>query len=592
MATSISTIKRTLGMYMRENTRRPAYFYGTTFLWLAGIMLQRLVLPLITVHAFNQIVTAEASNDLHFSLFTKDIVLFVIVGAISQVCIDTSLVITSKLETSVIARLYNRVYNHLLQQSMQFHNNSFSGALVNQTNRFVNGYVTITDTLIINVSQSVVLVFFSSIVLFFYSPLIGAAVLSWAIIFVLVNLTLTRRRIPFSKARAAADTQVTGYLADSVSNVSAIKTFAAEKYEAKQFAVQSRHRAHQGYLYWIRSIKNDGVFAAMMLALQLLVLVVSIVAVQHNAIQVGTLVLAQVYITQMIANLWGLSGLTKNVEQSLSDAAEMTEILSTPANVTDAPAAKPLHIKQPDIVFDSVTFTHAENRDRLFENLSFQIKPGEKVGLVGASGGGKTTVTKLLLRFMDIQDGTISIDGQDIAKVTQESLRAAIAYVPQEPILFHRSLAENISYGNSQATLAQIKKAARLAHADEFIEKLPNGYETMVGERGVKLSGGQRQRVAIARAMIKDAPILVLDEATSALDSESEVLIQDALWKLMEGRTAIVIAHRLSTIQKMDRIIVMDEGKIVEQGTHKELIKHGGIYSELWNHQTGGFIED
>ena len=226
------------------------------------------------------------------------------------------------------------------------------------------------------------------------------------------------------------------------------------------------------------------------------------------------------------------------------------------------------------------------------DNFHLDIKPGEKIGLVGPSGGGKTTITKLLLRFMDIQDGSITIDGQDIAAISQQDLRSYIAYVSQEPILFHRSLYDNIRYGKLGATKHEVLAAARHAHADEFIDSLPEGYETLVGERGVKLSGGQRQRIAIARAMLKDAPILVLDEATSALDSESEVLIQDALWKLMESKTALVIAHRLSTIQKMDRIIVLDKGSIVEQGTHTELINQKGVYAKLWAHQSGGFLED
>jgi ATP-binding cassette subfamily B protein len=221
------------------------------------------------------------------------------------------------------------------------------------------------------------------------------------------------------------------------------------------------------------------------------------------------------------------------------------------------------------------------------------VRPGEKIGLVGHSGSGKTTFTRLLLRFSDIDSGEILIDGQNIARITQDDLRKSIAYVPQEPIMFHRSLRENILYGRQDASEEDVLKAAQDAHADEFIAELPNGYDTLVGERGIKLSGGQRQRIAIARAMIKNAPIILLDEATSALDSESEILIQDALWKLMKGRTAIVIAHRLSTVQKMDRIVVMDSGNIVEEGTHKELVhQEAGIYAKLWAHQSGGFIED
>jgi ATP-binding cassette subfamily B protein len=244
-------------------------------------------------------------------------------------------------------------------------------------------------------------------------------------------------------------------------------------------------------------------------------------------------------------------------------------------------------------MFSNVGFAYPENQTRpLFKDLSLKIKPGEKVGLVGPSGGGKTTITRLLLRFMDIQDGLITIDGQDITTIKQADLRSRIAYVSQEPILFHRTLAENIGYGDLVAEQKVIEGVAKMANAHDFIAKLPKGYDTLVGERGVKLSGGQRQRVAIARAMLKNAPILVLDEATSALDSESEVLIQDALWKLMEGRTAIVIAHRLSTIQRMDRIIVLEDGKIVEEGSHKDLLRANGTYAKLWAHQSGGFIDD
>jgi ATP-binding cassette subfamily B protein len=262
--------------------------------------------------------------------------------------------------------------------------------------------------------------------------------------------------------------------------------------------------------------------------------------------------------------------------------------------VVDQPNARNLKADKGEIVFDKVSFAYddAAEGSSLFAGLNIKIKAGERVGLVGRSGGGKTTITSLLLRFNDVDDGQILIDGQDISKVKQRSLRENIAYVPQEPLLFHRSLFENIGYGKQSASKEQVIEASKLAHAHDFISELPNGYETLVGERGVKLSGGQRQRVAIARAMLKDAPILVLDEATSALDSESEVLIQDALWKLMDKRTSIVIAHRLSTIQKMDRIIVLDSGKVVEEGTHTQLIKNNGKYAELWNHQSGGFLEE
>jgi ATP-binding cassette subfamily B protein len=272
----------------------------------------------------------------------------------------------------------------------------------------------------------------------------------------------------------------------------------------------------------------------------------------------------------------------------------MAQILEIKPEIADPKKPRKFTPKSADVSFEDIDFRYqdANKDDYLFRDLSIAIKSGEKIGLVGHSGSGKTTITKLLLRFMDIQGGRILIDGQDISKVKQTELRKYISYVPQEPLLFHRSLRENIGYGKLNATNQEIIEAAKQANAHEFVEQLSEGYDTLVGERGIKLSGGQKQRVAIARAMIKDAPILVLDEATSALDSESEQLIQDALWKLMAGRTAIVIAHRLSTIQKMDRILVMDNGRILEDGSHTELIAAKGKYAELWAHQSGGFIKE
>jgi ATP-binding cassette, subfamily B, bacterial len=305
------------------------------------------------------------------------------------------------------------------------------------------------------------------------------------------------------------------------------------------------------------------------------------------------LLLAQVYVTQLMASLWNLSSLTRGIEQNFSDAAEMTEILELELDVKDPAKPQKLAVARGAIHFNHLDFSHSDaDGEPLFKDFDLAIKPGEKVGLVGHSGSGKTTLTRILLRFADVTKGAITIDSQDISKVRQADLRAAIAYVPQEPLLFHRSIHDNIAYGKPQATAEEVAEAARLANAAEFINTLPHGYETMVGERGVKLSGGQRQRIAIARAILKNAPILVLDEATSALDSESERLIQDALKKLMKGRTTIVIAHRLSTIQTMDRIVVLSDGRIIEQGSHTQLLKQGGTYADLWKHQSGGFLEE
>jgi ATP-binding cassette subfamily B protein len=321
-------------------------------------------------------------------------------------------------------------------------------------------------------------------------------------------------------------------------------------------------------------------------------LIFAVLASEQHLLTAGTAYLLLTYTLNVSRQLWSINGVIRSYNRLMGDANDMVEILNTPIDITDASTTS-LVVPQGNIRFDNMTFTHDDGEGvQIFNNFSLDIQPGQRVGLVGHSGSGKTTLVRLLLRFSDIASGKISIDGVNIAECSQESLRGAISYVPQEPLLFHSSLRENIAYGKPGATDAEVEEAARQANAHEFITGLKKGYDTLVGERGIKLSGGQRQRIAIARAILKDAPILVLDEATSALDSESELLIQSALTKLMKGRTSVVIAHRLSTIAKLDRIIVLEDGKIAEDGTHEELTKKNGTYAKLWAHQSGGFIEE
>jgi len=321
-------------------------------------------------------------------------------------------------------------------------------------------------------------------------------------------------------------------------------------------------------------------------------LILTVLGIELGTLTIATAFLVLTYTMTVIRHLWNFNGVLRNYNRLMGDAHDMVEILNQEQEVMDTSTAL-LEPSKGKIEFRDVSFTHDDGEGvQVFNSLNLTMEAGEKVGVVGHSGSGKTTFTRLLLRFSDIDSGEIYIDGQNIAKVSQASLRKAISYVPQEPLLFHRSLEENIAYGKADATHSEVIAAAKNAHATEFIKTLPDSFATIVGERGVKLSGGQRQRVAIARAILKDAPILVLDEATSALDSESEKLIQDSLGELMKDRTSIVIAHRLSTIAKLDRIIVLEDGKIVEDGSHAELLKQNGIYSRLWNHQSGGFIEE
>jgi ABC-type multidrug transport system fused ATPase/permease subunit len=329
---------------------------------------------------------------------------------------------------------------------------------------------------------------------------------------------------------------------------------------------------------------------ALIVGINIAVLWGTLVLWQRGLFTVGDFVLVQSYLLGLFNQLTSINRNMRRCYDAIADASEMIEIIKMPHDVVDVPGAAKLAVNDGKIVFDDVGFSYP-NGSAALTRFDLTIAGGEKLAFVGPSGAGKTTITKLLLRFYDVTDGAIKIDGQNIAAVTQDSLRNAIAFVPQEPILFHRTLMENIRYGRRDATDDEVFAAAHAAHCDKFIGSLSEGYGTLVGERGVKLSGGERQRVAIARAILKNAPILVLDEATSSLDSESEALIQDALQTLMQDKTTIVIAHRLSTIMKMDRIVVIEDGGIAAEGSHHELLEQGGLYKKLWSIQAGGFME-
>ncbi len=585
--------RKTLVLFLRENMRHAKLFLGASLVWLTGMTLQKLILALIASRSLNHLIAVHnRPHVLYWHEFGGYLVWFVVIAILAQACIALGLYLLSHLETRVRPDLQMRAFNWLNSQSLAFHSNTFSGAIVNQVNKFTAAYITLTDTFVLMFLRMFTNVVIAIIVIVFFSVPIALVMAAWTIGFTILNFQLVKRRLALSKQAAVADTVLTGHLADVIGNISAVKAFGNEVAEAVTHHEKSHDRARKKYRTWIIGIRNDAQLGLMMTVLQIAVLALSVQAVLHHAISLGTLLLIQVYITQIITELWGLSNMSRTIEQAVTDAEEMVEIFDISPDVVDAPEPEKSRISHGAISFSHVDFTHDSSEHALFHDFQLDIMPGEKIGLVGHSGSGKTTLTRLLLRFSDIDGGGISIDGQNIAKIAQAELRRHIAYVPQEPVLFHRSLRENIAYANPQATDEQIRHAAAQAHAAEFIEQLPNGYDTIVGERGVKLSGGQRQRIVIARAILKDAPILVLDEATSALDSESELLIQAALNKLMQGRTTIVIAHRLSTIQRMDRIVVMDSGRIVEQGSHAELLARKGTYAQLWAHQSGGFIEE
>ena len=496
-------------------------------------------------------------------------------------------------ETAMQRDLYAQCFSKLTNQTLFFHSNKFGGSLVSQTNKLVGAVESFWDTIIWSVLPLVVSLVGSIIVLSTLLWQYALFLLIFSIVFSLVVYYGSKPMAKLTKKEAKASNKLNGQLADVISNVLAVKSSGAEATEQKFFAKTVSSWRNSSLDVMRGFLKVSTVYSSINMVIKIGAIAFAVYAAQNNLVSVASVYLIITYTGSVAHELWNMNGIMRNYNRIIGNANDMVEILQTPTTLIDKSDSK-LKVTNGEISMDKITFTHDEGQgDTLFHDFSLDIKPGEKIGLVGASGSGKTTFTKLLLRFADIDSGKITIDGQDISEVTQASLRAKIAYVPQEPLLFHRSVRENIAYGRPDATDAEIEEAAKKAGAYDFIVGLKDGFDTMVGERGIKLSGGQRQRVAIARAILKDAPILVLDEATSALDSESEALIQKSLETLMENRTSIVIAHRLSTIAKLDRIIVLKDGKIVEDGSHDELInKKRGVYAKLWARQSGGFIEE
>ena len=583
------TPRQTLQIYWQHSKKYPKSLavvaIGTPIIQL----IDDFAVPFLTSIVLTKIVKSD--NALHIQEFLPYIAAILGIELAVNFLWIPFVKVVWRFEEDVMRDLYTTSFRHLMQMSYKFYSDRFGGSLVNQVNKFSGSFERLADTLIWNVYKLIIAFVFTAILLVKPAPLYVLVLTLFTTLYVLLLVRLKRNERSYNEKWATSESARTGQLADSITNIVAVKSFAHEALEAKLYG----HKLDDVYGISIDTMKkvmsNERLTTTAQRAINAFSILVAIVLGIKLSISVGVIYLILNYTLNIARRLWDLNNVIRNMNRVFGDARDMTAILQITPGVADAADARKLVARRGAISFSDVDFGHADAQQALFRELSLTIKPGEKVGLVGSSGGGKTTLTKLLLRFMDVQSGTIAIDGQDIASVTQQSLRSTIAYVPQEPLMFHRSLMDNIRYGQLDASDEAIIACAKQANAHDFIADLPDGYETLVGERGTKLSGGQRQRIAIARAMLKNAPILVLDEATSALDSESEVLIQDALWKLMKDRTTIVIAHRLSTIQKMDRILVLEEGVIVEQGSHKELLMRGGIYAKLWQHQSGGFVE-
>jgi ATP-binding cassette subfamily B protein len=484
------------------------------------------------------------------------------------------------------------IFGRLPLHSYRFFSETYGGALVSQVNRFLKACEDFDYVLIFDYLEGFSRIVLSAIILLIIAPPLGLLLAVWAPLFVVAVAYSSMKKAPITRIASTADSKVIAFVADAITNMVTIKTFARSGLERKNFNRVSAER----YKKRFRSYRFNAHIRDFrwQLALWFFVIYIflSIRLVVTGSITPAAMVAGQIYVFAILNSLLGLHKVIQRTEQLFADAAELTDVLDMQPELRDSANPEPPRIHDGLIEFKAVGFTYPRTTKDVFTGLNLKIPPGQRVGLVGHSGSGKSTITRLLLRFLDIQSGEILIDGQNITHITQDDLRSHLAYIPQEPLLFHRTLMENIAYGREDATREEVYQASKLAYADTFIQELPDTYDTLVGERGVKLSGGEKQRVTIARAMLTRSPILILDEATSALDSTSERLITKALDELMKGRTTIVIAHRLSTIRKLDRIIVLRDGRISEDGTHDELLNRKGEYAELWSHQSGNFLDD
>jgi len=477
--------------------------------------------------------------------------------------------------------------------STEWHMNSFAGATVRKITRGVWAANSFVEYFLFTFVPLSILIVGMIGVMWWRWHLMGIILLIGVLIYLIFSTWIVRRFIT-SRARAATktDTKIGAFLADSISCNSTVKIFGRENSEDKNFERTSEKWRKKHWKLWLSFNLTAIVQAFVMTFFKFGLLIPAVWLWSRGLASVGDVVFVLASYNLISSHLRHIGEQIRETQKSANEMEDIVEFSLMPFHVDDEKNAKDLKVNRGELEFKKVNFSYVNQTLAIFKNLSLKIQAGEKIALVGHSGGGKSTFVKLLQRLYDLQSGEILIDGQNIAQVSQKSLRRAIGLVPQEPILFHRTLAQNIAYGDPKASMQAIRKAARYAHADEFISKLPKKYETLVGERGIKLSGGERQRVAIARAMLADTPIVILDEATSSLDSMSEKLIQDALKKLMENKTVIIVAHRLSTIKSADRILVFENGRIAEEGRHAQLLrKANGIYKKLFELQAGGFIQ-
>jgi len=536
------------------------------------------------------LIEAASHADIVQLLFCP-VLLFLLNLAVFEVCWRAHDAIRYKIQPLIKNDIIKDSFSYVEQQSYQFFQNTFAGKIASNISILATGVEDAISMVPHFIILCLVQLIGSLIVLYYVNTQFCLGLAVWTICFLVFSFKCSKQIINLSAALAESESEVSGVIVDSIGNSQSVRMFARNVFELTHITKSlvlmcNKFRKKSGFMIKVYSVQ--GVSIVLLLAFMLYTL---IKLKTLNAISIGDFALVLTLSVEVAWGVWWLTEQATNMINALGRCKHALNSLFVPLEIKDQPQASILKVTTGRIVFDDVHFSYPGS-EPLFQKKHVVIEPGQKVGLVGYSGSGKTTFVNLILRLYDLNSGSILIDGQNIKDVTQASLHTAIGMIPQDPSLFHRTLRENILYGDLTVNEHEMINAAKRASAHEFITKLPEKYNSLVGERGVKLSGGQRQRIAIARAMLKNAPILILDEATSQLDSVTEQQIQEALWDLMQGKTSIVIAHRLSTLLQMDRILVFDEGKIIEDGSHKQLLARQGLYKTLWDAQVGGFLPD
>ncbi len=580
-----------IGIYLRACVPQAPMLLTALAFYAVGALLSTTAMVLILRRIVNVLTESQGTREEIFAVAATWF--FVMVGnhLLMNVCYRIADFTLVRAEGIVMRDLATATFSKLRAHSLTFFENSFTGSLVAKTRRFVRSFELLQDKFVFGFFILFVHLTGATVTLFFHSVLVGSMFLVWVVFFVAASYALVRWRSVTDIAESEEDSKVTGALSDALTNIRSVQANAAGEREDARFAgaVMNEWRAH------VRAVDRHtviyGVQGLMVVLLEVPAIYLSLRLWRDGVFSTGDFVLIHALLVACSRHMWDLGRSMKDFARGLANASELVDIIDTPIDILNPEHPSDARVTAGAVRFDGVTFSYVPGSP-ILDRFDLAVRAGERVGIVGKSGAGKTTLTKLLLRFVDPQGGTVTIDGVDIRSMRLDEVRGAIGFVPQDPNLFHRSLRENIAYAKANVTDDEVIAAAKKAHIHEVIAAMPHGYDTLVGERGVKLSGGERQRVLLARVFLQNPRIVLLDEPTSALDSDSERIVQENLRALMEGRTTLAIAHRISTVRAMDRIIVVDKGAILEEGTHDELLAKDGFYAQLWGHQVNGFLPE